>query len=449
MLLHCLTKLKGFLSVMSDSVTRYSKTTKRPLSAEKELMSEIARKAKEASSILSVIDTGTKNKALYNIAQNLRDSRKLIIEGNIKDIDESIEKGVSKSLADRLKLDDNRISSMAAGIEQIAALKDPVGEIINTWKRPNGLTVGKMRIPLGVIGIIYEARPNVTADAAALCLKAGNSVILRGGSEAIRSNRVIGDIIRESITTAGLPAGCVQIVPVTDRKAVLEMLKLDDMIDLIIPRGGEGLIRFVSENSSIPVLKHYKGVCHVYVDEHADLDMARKIAFNSKVQRPGVCNAMETLLVNSNLAPGFLPLIAKDFKDNNVLIKGCEKTCDILNDIEEAEDKDWYEEYLDLIVNIKVVSDMQEAIQHIERYGSMHTDSIVTDSYQNATFFISRVCSSAVMVNASTRFNDGYELGLGAEIGISTTKLHAFGPMGVDELTTTKFIVVGNGQIKQ
>ena len=306
-----------------------------------------------------------------------------------------------------------------------------------------------MRIPLGVIGIIYESRPNVTADAAGLCIKSGNAVILRGGSETIRSNMAIGQILRDALSETGLPEDAVQIIPVTDRNAVLEMLKLDELIDLIIPRGGEGLIRFVTENSRIPVLKHYKGVCHIFVDESADLEMAQDICINAKVQRPGVCNSMETMLVHENIAESFLPKVSKAFSENNVELRGCERTREIIPQITQANENDWYQEYLDLILSVKVVKDIKDAIEHIEKYGSMHTESIITQSYANSQYFINSVNSSTVMVNASTRFSDGFELGLGAEIGISTSKLHAFGPMGLEELTTTKFIVLGDGQIRE
>ncbi len=412
------------------------------------LVEQIAQNAKRAANQLSSISSHSKDRALYCIAENILKNEDYIIEQNKIDLERAYDKGLSSSMIDRLKLDSKRISSMVEGIRQIATLNDPVGEITGIWKRPNGLMVGKMRIPLGVIGIIYESRPNVTADASCLCLKAGNAVILRGGSEAIRSNMAIGEIIRESLVTEGLPAEAVQIVPVVDRSAIVEMLKLDELIDLIIPRGGEGLIRFVSENSSIPVLKHYKGVCHVYIDAYADLEKARTIAVNSKVQRPSVCNAMETLLIDEKIAERIVPSLVEEFKSKGVRLKGCERTRSIVVDIEEASEEDWYNEYLDLILNIKIVAGIDEAIEHIEKYGSMHTDAIVTESYSNANYFVKKVGSSAVMVNASTRFNDGFELGLGAEIGISTTKLHAFGPMGVNELTTTKFVVYGDGQVK-
>jgi glutamate-5-semialdehyde dehydrogenase len=316
------------------------------------------------------------------------------------------------------------------------------------WRRPNGLLVGRMRIPLGVIGIIYESRPNVTADAAALCLKSGNAVILRGGSEAIHSNLAIASILRRVLGRNSLPEAAISIIPVTDRKAVNEMLQLEEYIDLIIPRGGEELIRTVVAQSKIPVIKHYKGVCHIFVDARADLDMAVSICLNAKVQRPGVCNAMETLLVHRDIARKFLPLVARHLKKANVVLKGCAQTMKILKDIEAAAEEDWYAEYLDLILAIRIVENIDEAIEHIEKYGSLHTESIITTDYANSQRFLNEVNSSTVLVNASTRFSDGFELGLGAEIGISTTKLHAFGPMGLEELTTSKFIIYGNGQVR-
>jgi glutamate-5-semialdehyde dehydrogenase len=318
-----------------------------------------------------------------------------------------------------------------------------------TWIRPNGLQIARMRIPLGVIGIIYESRPNVTVDAAGLCLKAGNAVILRGGSEAFHSNQALAAIIDRALFNAGMPEKSVQVVPVRDREAVLMLLNQEEYIDLIIPRGGEGLIRFVVENSKIPVLKHYKGVCHVYVDADADLDMAQDIAFNAKVQRPGVCNALETLLVHQSTAESFLPAMAKRYTGAGVELRGCAGTCRILPDIKKAQESDWSAEYLDLILAVKVVADMDEAIAHMARYSSNHTEAIVTRDYERARRFVREVDSSVVLVNASTRFNDGGQLGLGAEIGISTSKLHAFGPMGVEELTTTKFVVMGDGQIRE
>jgi len=324
-----------------------------------------------------------------------------------------------------------------------------VREVVKMWRRPNGLQVGRMRIPLGVIGIIYEARPNVTADAAALCLKSGNAVILRGGSEAHHSNQAIGAVLREACAETKVPQDAVQVVQVKDRALINELLQLEDYIDLIIPRGGEDLIRAVVANSKIPVIKHYKGICHVYVDSDASLEMAERICFNAKVQRPSVCNAMETLLVHEAVAPKFLPAMIEKFRAAQVEVRGCAKTCALVPGVKLATEEDWFAEYLDLIVSVRIVKDMDDAIGHIERYGSEHTESIITNNYQKSREFIDRVNSSAVMVNASTRFNDGGELGLGAEIGISTSKIHAFGPMGLEELTTTKFIVFGDGQIRE
>jgi glutamate-5-semialdehyde dehydrogenase len=356
--------------------------------------------------------------------------------------------GLSDAMIDRLTVSDATIKSMANGLREVARLNDPVGSITKAWKRPNGLEVSRIRIPLGVIGIIYESRPNVTIDAAGLCLKAGNAVILRGGSEALHSNQALAGIIGEVLNESGLPGKAVQVIPVRDREAVNFLLNQEEYIDLIIPRGGEGLIRFVVEHSRIPVLKHYKGVCHVYVDEGADMSMAEEICFNAKVQRPGVCNAMETMLVHRSIAPKFLPKIAERYVRSGVEIRGCPETCQVLPDAQKAEEADWPAEYLELVLAVKVVGDMDRAISHIANYGSSHTEAIVTRSYERAKRFVREVDSSVVLVNASTRFNDGGELGLGAEIGISTSKLHAFGPMGVEELTTTKFAVFGNGQIR-
>jgi len=357
--------------------------------------------------------------------------------------------GLSSAMLDRLAIKDTTITSMVNGLRDVEALKDPVATMGPTWIRPNGLQIARMRIPLGVIGIIYESRPNVTVDAAGLCLKAGNAVILRGGSEAFHSNQALAAIIDRALNHAGMPEKSVQVVPVRDREAVLMLLNQETFMDLIIPRGGEGLIRFVVENSKIPVLKHYKGVCHVYVDADANLDMAQDISFNAKVQRPGVCNAMETLLVHQLAAESFLPAMAIRFAGAGVELRGCSKTCRILPDIKTAQESDWSTEYLDLVLAVKVVEDMDEAISHMATYSSNHTEAIVTRDYRRAKRFVREVDSSVVLVNASTRFNDGGQLGLGAEIGISTSKLHAFGPMGVEELTTTKFVVMGDGQIRE
>lgn len=413
------------------------------------LLTEIGEKSRASARILAKARPELKDRALLRMAESLIEKADFLISENKKDVEEAQKKGLQGSMIDRLTLTPERIEKIAAGLREVASLTDPVGEVVHMWTRPNGLRVGKMRIPLGVIGIIYEARPNVTADAAGLCIKSGNAVILRGGSETLRSNLAIGEILRQALKDSDLPEDAVQIIPVTDRSAVLEMLKLDELIDLIIPRGGEGLIRFVAENSSIPVLKHYKGVCHVFVDESADLDMAESISVNAKAQRPGVCNSMETLLVHKSVANVFLPRAVKALREKDVTVKGCPETIAIVPDVNEAQESDYYEEYLDLILNIKVVESLPAAVEHIEKYGSMHTETIVTKDYSNSQEFVRSVDSSTVMVNASTRFSDGFELGLGAEIGISTTKLHAFGPMGVEELTTTKFIVLGEGQVRE
>lgn len=413
------------------------------------LLREIAEKAKNASQKLARTGTKARNAALLGMAQGLVDNAPYILEENAKDLADADAKRLSGAMTDRLRLDEARIEKIALGLREVAALPDPVGEVVRMWRRPNGLQVGRMRIPLGVIAIIYESRPNVTADAAGLCVKSGNAVILRGGSETIRTNVAIGEVLRRAAREAGIPEDSVQIIPVTDRDAVLEMLRLEEYIDLVIPRGGEGLIRFVAENSRIPVLKHYKGVCHIFVDESADNDMAESICLNAKVSRPGVCNALETLLVHEKIAPGFLPRMARAYEAAGVELRGCAATKAIVPGVKEATEADWYEEYLDLILSVKVVSGLEEAIAHIEKYGSMHTESIITQDYANARAFVDGVNSSAVMVNASTRFADGYELGLGAEIGISTSRLHAFGPMGLEELTTTKFIVFGEGQVRE
>ena len=337
---------------------------------------------------------------------------------------------------------------MVQGLKDVVGLNDPVGTMSPTWIRPNGLQIARMRIPLGVIGIIYESRPNVTVDAAGLCLKAGNAVILRGGSEAFYSNQALAQIIHRALENTDLPQTSVQVVPVREREAVLALVKQEELVDLIIPRGGEGLIRFVVQNSKIPVLKHYKGVCHVYVDDDADFEMAQNICLNAKVQRPGVCNSMETLLVHRAAAEEFLPEMAQKFVAAGVEIRGCDTTCRIVSDAKKAVESDWPAEYLDLILSVKVVDDMDEAISHIAKYSSRHTEAIVTRNYDRARRFVREADSSVVLVNASTRFNDGGQLGLGAEIGISTSKLHAFGPMGLEELTTTKFVVHGDGQIR-
>jgi len=409
---------------------------------------EMAKAAKEASFGMAKCSSEKKNQSLEKIAEKLEAKSAYIKEENAKDLIRAKEMGLSAAMIDRLTISDSTIKSMVEGLRDVVKLDDHVGSMSRTWSRPNGLQVSKMRIPLGVIGIIYESRPNVTIDAAALCLKAGNSVILRGGSEALESNQALALIISEALSETGLPAASAQVVPVRDREAVNILLEQEEYVDLIIPRGGEGLIRFVVQNSKIPVLKHYKGVCHVYVDSDADLKMAEEICFNSKVQRPGVCNAMETMLVHKEAAGDFLPTMAKSFENAGVEIRGCAETCSILPNAIEAGEEDWEAEYLDLILAVKVVDDIDHAISHISKYGSSHTEAIVTGSYEKSRRFIREVDSSVVLTNASTRFNDGGELGLGAEIGISTSKLHAFGPMGLEELTTTKFVVFGEGQVR-
>ena len=412
------------------------------------MIEEMAREAKKASRELRKTERPMKDAALELTAVRLMERQEEIIEENKKDVSAAKDAGLSGSLIDRLRLDHAGIEAMAEGLRQVAALPDPVGEITKMWRRPNGLVVGRVRIPLGVIGFIYESRPNVTVDAAGLCVKAGNAVILKGGSEAIHSNLILSELLGEALRETGLPQKAVQVIPTTDREAVGILLGLEDYLDVIIPRGGEGLIRFVTDHSRIPVLRHYKGVCHIYVDEFADVSVARKVCFNAKVQRPGVCNAMETLLVHESIAPEFLPPMLEDFQNAGVEIRGCPKTSALVSGIKAAEESDWPAEFLDLILAVKIVSNMDEALDHIERFGSGHTEAIVTKDYDRSQRFLAEVDSSVVLVNASTRFNDGNQLGLGAEIGINTSKIHAYGPMGLEELTTTKFIVYGHGQIR-
>jgi len=414
----------------------------------KDTVESIARNAADAARKLSRVTETEKNRALLRMAEELEKNSRFLLDENSRDVVSAKKGGISKSMLDRLTLKPSTIEQMARGLREVAALPDPVGKVISMWRRPNGLLVGKMRIPLGVIGIIYESRPNVTVDASALCLKAGNAVILRGGSESIKSNLAIASVLRKVLKETSMPVDAIQVIPVTDREAVTEMLKLEEHIDLIIPRGGEDLIRAVVAQSRIPVIKHYKGVCHIFVDAYADIEMAVNICLNAKTQRTGVCNAMETLLVHQDIAGKFLPLAVTKLKKAGVVIRGCEKTRAIVKKIEKANEDDWYAEYLDLILAVRIVKDVDDAIAHIEKYGSLHTESIITNDYVNSQRFLNEVNSSTVLVNASTRFSDGFELGLGAEIGISTTKLHAFGPMGLEELTTTKFIIYGNGQVR-
>jgi glutamate-5-semialdehyde dehydrogenase len=410
---------------------------------------KIARDARQAALIMARLSSTTKNNMLLNMASALEKASSALIAENLKDLDAGQQKGLSPAMLDRLMLDEKRISGIANALREVAALPDPVGEVTKMWKRPNELMIGKMRIPLGTIGIIYESRPNVTADAAALCLKAGNAVVLRGGSEAINSNLAIAAVLQGVLKEMNIPEAALSLIPFTEREGVLEMLKQEESIDLIIPRGGESLIRFVVENSRIPVIKHYKGVCHIFVDQSADFDKAEQIIVNSKTQRPGVCNALETLLIHKDVAAEFIPRIAATLTALGVELRGDDVFCSYVPTAKPATEEDWYAEYLELILACRVVDDIDAAIDHINRYCSLHTESIITSDYSRAQRFIREVNSSCVMVNASTRFADGGQLGLGAEIGISTTKLHSFGPMGLEDLTTTKFIVYGDGQVRE
>jgi glutamate-5-semialdehyde dehydrogenase len=410
----------------------------------------LGRQAKAAAIELATAQTGVKNDALNHMAELLRTRQEVVLKANAEDIAAAKVSGLSGALIDRLVLTPERLDDLAVAVDVVTTLPDPVGEISDMTQRPNGLQVGKMRIPLGVVAFIFESRPNVTIDGAALCLKSGNAVILRGGKEALHSNLAFADLIRDSLLAVGLPEHAAQVVNTTERAVVEELLKQDQYIDLIIPRGGEGLIRYVVENSSIPVIKHYKGVCHVYVDSEANIEQALSIALNSKVQRPGVCNAMETLLVHQGIAPEFLPAFIDLCDNHEVEIRGCPATMKYGDDkMMPATEADWETEYLDLILSVKVVSSYGDAIGHIQRYGSDHTEAIITNNDTTAEDFIRSIQSSLVLVNASTRFNDGGQLGLGAEIGISTTKLHAFGPMGLRELTIDKYIAYGSGQIRE
>ncbi|MDA8430041.1 MAG: glutamate-5-semialdehyde dehydrogenase [Geobacteraceae bacterium] len=412
-------------------------------------VARIAVDAREASLTMARLSTGVKNDMLLSMSAALLAQAAHLVAENARDLEAGRQKGLSSAMLDRLMLDEKRITGIADALREVAALPDPVGEVTKMWKRPNELMVGKMRIPLGTIGIIYEARPNVTADAAALCLKAGNAVVLRGGSEAIHSNRAIAAVLQGVMKAMGIPEAALSLIPFTEREGVLEMLKQEELIDLIIPRGGESLIRFVVENSRIPVIKHYKGVCHIFVDQSADFAKAEQIIVNSKTQRPGVCNALETLLIHKDVAAEFIPRIAATLTALGVELRGDDAFRLYAPQATPATEEDWYAEYLELILACRVVDDIDAAIDHINRYCSLHTESIITSDYSRAQRFIREVNSSCVMVNASTRFADGNQLGLGAEIGISTTKLHSFGPMGLEDLTTTKFIVYGDGQVRE
>lgn len=411
-------------------------------------LEKIGAKAKEASYLLMNASITEKNDALSNMAEKLIENSNNILEANKKDIENARNKGTKESMIDRLLLSEDRIKAMANGLIQVKSLEDPIGEVTAMWKRPNGLQIGKQRVPLGVIGIIYEARPNVTCDAAGLCLKAGNVVILRGGSEAINSNIAIVKALREGLKAANVTEDAVQLIEDTSREIATKMMQLKDYIDVLIPRGGAGLIQSVVKNATVPVIETGVGNCHVYVDKNADLEMAKNIVLNAKTSRPSVCNAEEKLLVHQDIAQEFLPVVIAALREKNVQVIGDSKVRSIVDKVQEATEEDWGKEYLDYIIGIKVVSDVDEAINHINKYGSGHSEAIVTESYKNSQRFLQRVDAAAVYVNASTRFTDGEEFGFGAEIGISTQKLHARGPMGLKELTTTKYIIYGNGQIR-
>ncbi|TGY40799.1 glutamate-5-semialdehyde dehydrogenase [Clostridium sartagoforme] len=404
--------------------------------------------AKEASYDLGIASTTEKNNALELMAQALLNNKEEIINENKKDLEVAVQKGTSKAMLDRLALNEERIEGMAKGLRDLISLDDPVGEVIEMWKRPNGLQIGKQRVAMGVVGIIYEARPNVTCDAAGLCLKTGNAVILRGGSEAINSNKAIVNILTEAVKEAGLPENSIQLVEDTSRETATKMMKLNEYIDVLIPRGGAGLIQAVVKNATVPIIETGVGNCHIYVDENCDFEMAKNIIVNAKVSRPSVCNAAEKMLINENIADEFLPLIVNALRENDVEIIGDDKVQAIINDVTAATEEDWSKEYLDYIIGAKIVKNLDDAITHINKYGSGHSEAIVTESYKNSQKFLNKVNAAAVYVNASTRFTDGAEFGFGAEIGISTQKLHARGPMGLKELTTIKYIIYGNGQIR-
>ncbi len=413
-----------------------------------EYMNTLGQQARKASREINRADTGQKNLALIKIAEIITNNKQSLVTENKKDLVSGQENGLDSALLDRLELTPDRIDSMIEGLNQVAALADPVGEITDLRYRPSGIQIGQMRVPLGVIGIIYESRPNVTVDAAALCLKSGNACILRGGSEAIHSNQAIAACISEGLIAAGLPSETVQIVETTDRAAVGQLITMNQFVDVIVPRGGKSLIERISNEATIPVIKHLDGICHVYIDSKADTEKAINIAFNAKTHRYGVCNAMETLLVAESIAASVLPALSEKYIQKGVELRGCIKTCSLIPQSSRATEEDWNSEYLAPILSIRIVQDIDAAIAHINHYSSAHTDSIVTEDYTLARKFLREVDSSSVMVNTSTRFADGFEYGLGAEIGISTDKLHARGPVGLNGLTSLKYIVLGDGQIR-
>ncbi|MBI3595137.1 MAG: glutamate-5-semialdehyde dehydrogenase [Nitrospirae bacterium] len=414
-----------------------------------EYLQPLCKSAKSASRKLAILDAPIKNNILLTVAGLLVKFEKDILQENLKDLENAREQKLEAAKIERLTLNRKRIEEMADGLKEVAALPDPVGEVLHLKKRPNGMRVGQMTVPIGVIAIIYESRPNVTIDSASLCLKSGNSVILKGGSEAIHSNQKLAELFVEALKMFNVPEGAVTFINKTDRGVTAELLKMDEEIDLVIPRGGEGLIQAVTEGSRIPVIKHDKGLCHIYVDSDANLEMALKIALNAKVQRPGTCNAMETLLIHAKAAPLLLPDLLDKLNQRGVEIRGCPETQNYGEFVKPATESDYRTEYLDLILSIKVVASLEEAMAHIEQYGSRHTESIITENYSQGVKFLNEIDASAVMINASTRLNDGYQFGLGAEIGISTSRIHARGPMGLRELTSKKFVVFGNGQIRE
>jgi glutamate-5-semialdehyde dehydrogenase len=411
-------------------------------------MTELGQQARAASREVAWSSTAVRNQALLATAAALDAARSELATANSKDLERGRENGLDSAMLDRLELTSQRIDAMIEGLRQVAALPDPVGVITDMTYRPSGIQVGKMRVPLGVIGIIYESRPNVTVEAASLCLKSGNATILRGGSEAIHSNQAIARCLKQGLSEAGLPETAVQVVSTTDRAAVGELITMPQFVDVIVPRGGKGLIERISRDARVPVIKHLDGVCHVYIDSHADPEKALKVAVNAKTQRYGTCNTMETLLVDDEVAEDLLPLLAEQFRSKTVELRGCQRTCAILGDVVEATEEDWHAEYLAPILAVKVVDGLDGAIEHINRYSSQHTDSIITENYTRARRFLTEVDSSSVMVNASTRFADGFEYGLGAEIGISTDKIHARGPVGLEGLTSQKYVVFGDGHIR-
>ena len=424
------------------------------LEEEKELTHEeylalVLQKARDAARPLSGMIAMKKNAALMAMADGLEEAEEALLEANEEDLKPFEGDETRAAMADRLRLTPERIADMAKQIREIAELRDPVGESKGFWQRPNGMRVGRVRVPIGVIGMIYESRPNVTADAAALCLKSGNVCVLRGGSEALHSNTAIAKVLGDAAQKSGIPDGAITFIDRPDREVVLALLKSDQYIDLIIPRGGDALMKTVNEHATIPVIKHDKGVCHIYVDSDVDLSMAQRLSFNAKVQRPSTCNAMETLLIHEKVAKKLLPPLAVEFVEAKVEMRGCSKTCQIVPEAKPAEEEDFGQEFLSLIVAIKVVKDIDDAMDHIHQYGSRHTEAIVTNDYDRALRFLREVDAGAVMVNASTRLNDGYEFGLGAEIGISTTRIHARGPMGLEDLTCSKYLVYGSGQIRE